>query len=182
MQFNEKYLGDGLDPKEHKALYDAIVESSPKNVFEIGTRKGGGSTLYILQALRKLNKGTLHTVEIKPEAYNDAVQLYKKKFPGLLPFGKFYLGKSTDVFGKILEKMDKVDFLFLDGEENPDSTMVEYDLFRNKFKKGSRLACHDWKISKMKKLKPVLLEDSGWKQLLLISSTLTGFALFERIV
>ncbi len=181
MNFDEKLHGDGLDQKEHKALYNAIVEAKPSNVFEIGTRKGGGSTLYISKALKEVGYGVLFTVECNKEAYETAVNTYKNRFPELNKYINFLLGKSQEVFSPILEAIDKVDFVFLDGEENSDRTIEEFNMFSPKFAVGTRVACHDWNIGKMKKLKPILLDSSEWEQLVEINDTLTGFSVFKKV-
>jgi len=182
MDFTTKFFEDGLDPKENKALYEAIIKKKPDVVFEVGTRRGGGSTYYISSALAANGKGILHTIECDPACHAQAVSLYKGQLAGLSKHVNLYLGKSHEVFPKVLESMPCIDALFLDGEENADQTMREFEMFLPKLGVGSILACHDWSVSiKMLYLRPLLESSPDWQPMVKIMDTQTCFAIHRRI-
>lgn len=181
MDFTTKFCEDGLDPRENKALYEAMIEKKPDVVFEVGTRRGGGSTYYISSALAANSKGILHTVECDPACHSQAVALYGGQLASLSRHVKLYLGKSHEVFPPVLQSVPKVDALFLDGEENADQTMREFEMFLPKLVAGSILACHDWNIFKMARLRPLLEASTDWQPLVKIMDTQTCFAIHRRI-
>jgi predicted O-methyltransferase YrrM len=180
MDFTVKFLQDGLDPKENKALYDAVIFNKPDVVFEVGMRRGGGSTYYIASAMAENGKGMLHTIECDPECHAQAIRLYDRQLKHLSKYVTKYLGKSHEVFPAVLSKIDKVDIVFLDGEENANSTMREFEMFLPKIPVGGILACHDWNIHKMEKLRPLLEKSQDWMPMVKIMDTLTCFAMHRR--
>jgi len=168
-------------PEERRALYNIILEKKPECVFEIGTWKGGGSTYFIAHALKKNRKGTLYTIEADREFFDHARNLYETHLKSLKPYIRFHLGKSDSVYPAILENVARVDLLFLDGAENAEQTIKEFHLFMPKLAARSVVACHDWKIHKMEKLRPLLESDPQWKCIALITDSPTGFSAWEKI-
>ena len=67
---------------ERKLLHETIKKYKPSVCVEIGTWKGGGSTLFIGQALYENKKGILHTIEIYPDYYNESLSNYQKHLSG----------------------------------------------------------------------------------------------------
>jgi predicted O-methyltransferase YrrM len=181
MDFSIGFNGDGLQPKENEALYQLIRDARPESVFEVGTRRGGGSTFFITSALRDNGGGMLYTVECDPECYQKASDFYNHSHPELRPFVTLMVGKSQDVLPTILAKVGKIDVLFLDGEEHSNRTVEEYKMFLPYLLPGSKLACHDWNIGKMAILKPDLLSDKNWQVRLVFDDTMTGFAILNRV-
>lgn len=181
MDFSVRFNQDGLDPKENKALYRAVLDKKPNVVFEVGTRRGGGSTYYIASAMAENDQGTLYTIECDSECYKQGVALYDGQLKHLAPYVKLHLGKSHEVFPALLQTMGSVDMVFLDGEENADQTMREFDMFLPKLLPGSLLACHDWSIHKMSKLRPLIESSPDWQLVTRIMDTQTCFAIHRRI-
>lgn len=52
---------------ERQALYEAVLRRKPKRCFEIGTWTGGGSTFFIVSALKEAGGGRLYTIEADDE-------------------------------------------------------------------------------------------------------------------
>lgn len=181
MDFNRDRMEGQMLPEERKALYDIIVETKPDIVFEVGTWKGGGSTFFIASALAENKKGRLFTIECDGELFRYAKALYATSLASLRPYVFFNKGESDLVYPKILSEVENVDFVFLDGKEDPEQTVKEYNMFLPHMKAGSYLACHDWKISKMEKLKVILSDCTKWKSILEITHTDTGFAIFKKL-
>jgi len=172
-------LGGGLMKGENEALYNLVLNAKPDLVCEVGTRRGGGSTHIISSALREVGKGMLHTAECDKTFYKQAVKFYDVELAHLKPYVTFHYGTGYDVFMEILGAIGDVDILFLDGI-GYHQTVLEYELFKPKLKKGSYLACHDWHIGKMKKLRPIIEADADWEEILVMKNTLTGFAIHRK--
>lgn len=147
---------------DRQLLYQTIRARRPQTLFEVGTWQGGGSTLFIAQALFENSAGRLHTVELDAEQYARAVANYHRYRPELLPFIEFHQGSSTEVYPPLLQQEDKIDFLFLDGL-GAEQSLAEYNLFAPYLKAGATLIAHDWLDVKMSLLRPVLEADASWQ-------------------
>jgi predicted O-methyltransferase YrrM len=172
--------GDGqMMVKERQAMYDTIVKYKPKRLLEIGTWKGGGSTYIISSAASKCG-GILDTIETDIENYSYAVKLYCGELVYLQPFVKFNHGQSQDIIPRLLWERKAYDFLFLDGAEDQDQTVKEYNMMNEHLALGSILACHDWGTLKMARLKEIIGADKSWQNIVSITDTDTGFQMFQR--
>ena len=166
---NERWFFEGqieipgqLWHAERQLIYHTIRTRRPQTVFEIGTWQGGGSTLFITQALYENGAGRLHTVELNPDLYASAVENYRQYCPHLLPFVKFHAGSSTDVYPSLLQQEGEVDVLFLDGI-CAEQSLAEYQLFAPYLRRGAILIAHDWFDTKMSLLRPFLEADPSWQ-------------------
>lgn len=177
VNFNRNSMEGQLHKEERIKLYDTICEYKPKVLFEIGTWKGGGSTYIISSAIHDNGFGKLHTIEIFKDFYDHAINLYNGELLYLKEFINFNFGDSLDVYPKILDELDSIDFVLLDGKEEAQQTLDEYNLLRPKFKSGTIVMCHDWKTAKSQKVKEVLLTDE-WETLFILDSAV-GFAGFK---
>ncbi|MCW5896056.1 MAG: class I SAM-dependent methyltransferase [Bacteroidetes bacterium] len=148
---------------ERKLLYETIRTHRPKLCFEIGTWRGGGSTLFVSQALFENGSGMVHTVEIDKGFYDEAVSNYRTHLPHLIPHVSFHLGDFREIYKPILEEMKSLDFLILDGAEDPRQTLDQYTFFLPYIKSGTVLMVHDWFTEKTTLLKPVLENAEEWE-------------------
>lgn len=148
---------------ERKLLYETVREYRPELCFEIGTWRGGGSTLFIGQALQENGIGVLHTVEISKEFYDDAVANYQAYLPHLMPHIAFHLGDYKLIYKEILEQKKKIDFLILDGAEDGQETLDQYNFFLPYMKQGAILVVHDWFTEKTRLVKPTLENANEWR-------------------
>jgi predicted O-methyltransferase YrrM len=166
---------------ERKILYEAIRLHKPRTVFEVGTWYGGGSTLFIAQALHDNGCGILYTVEPDPMAHEKAVKGYERELPNLLPHLKFFLGNSVDVFPKELNTFKQIDALFLDGAQDPVQTEREFSMFETHLRPGAVFIAHDWDNEKMKSIRPRIETSSEWilEELLTAPHSL-GLAVYRR--
>jgi predicted O-methyltransferase YrrM len=179
--YRDPYEGQ-MTPEERKVLYNLVLTYKPSNIFEVGTWKGGGSTYFLSSALHELGAGKLHTVEIFPEFYNHAINLYNTDLAMLRGFIDFHLGDSTEEFSKVFSNPDiKADFVLLDGKEYSYQTLVEYNFFKSKMPLGSVLAFHDWKTEKMGIIKNLIKVGEDWKVLEYLPEGPTGFISFEKL-
>lgn len=169
-----------MKPVERMAMYNVVINSKPKRMLEIGTWKGGGST-YILGCAAYEIGSMLYTIESDKALYEAALKLYDERMNILIPHIDFNLGYSQEIIPELLKDGD-FDFVLFDGQEDPDQTVVEYDLLNKHLGLGSIIACHDWKTTKMIKLQEIIDNDNTWNPLVQISGTETGFMIFRRSV
>lgn len=167
-----------MRPVERRAMYNIVIQDRPKRLLEIGTWKGGGST-YILGCACYEIGSKLHTIEANKDFYDSAIRLYDQRMNILQPYIDFHFGYSQDIIPGLLTDGD-FDFVLFDGKEDPEQTVVEYDLLNHHLGFGSLIACHDWKTSKMTKMKEVIANDNTWQNIISILDTDTGFMVFRR--
>jgi len=166
---------------ERKMIYVAVRRYRPESCFEIGTWRGGGSTLFITQALYGNKRGILHMVEVDPALQQSAKSSYEKYLPELLPFVEFHLGDYRREFVSHLEKMERVDFLFLDGAEDGNQTLAQYKFFDPWLKLGSLLLVHDWLTEKTRLLRLEIEHSGKWaQQRVLLPPVSVGMVLLEK--
>lgn len=108
-------------------MWRLVRRFRPHRCIEIGTWKGGGSTLFVTQALHDNGVGLLHTVEIDATVHRQAKAAYERHLPDLLPFVRFELGDYRQVLSDRLADGDGVDLLFLDGAEDAEQTRKQLD-------------------------------------------------------
>lgn len=63
----------------------------------------------------------------------------------------------------MLQQLDKIAFLFLDGAEDAQQTLDQYNFFLPYFKKGTIIILHDWFTEKMKLIKPLVENEEKWE-------------------
>ncbi|MEM1995637.1 MAG: class I SAM-dependent methyltransferase [Thermoplasmatales archaeon] len=148
---------------DRKLLYYTVRTYKPQYCFEIGTWRGGGSTLFISQALYENGTGKLYTVEIDENYFNEARENYQIYLPHLVPYVEFYLGDYREIYPRILNSVRNVDLLFLDGPEDASETMEQFNFFLPYMRKGSLLIAHDWFTEKCRLLKPFIEESVDWE-------------------
>ena len=166
---------------ERKLLHETVRAYRPVHCFEIGTWRGGGSTLFISQALQENGNGTLHTVEINREFYDDAVKNYSAYLPRLVPHVTFHLGDYRSIYAQVLGECKEIDFLILDGAEDGAQTLEQYNFFLPYIKAGMVLMVHDWFTEKTRLLKPILENADEWEiRTLLVPPVSLGFMLAVR--
>lgn len=148
---------------ERRLIYQTVRRHKPQHCFEIGTWQGGGSTLFISQALRDNGAGKLHTVEVDRGFYEEAVRKYREYVPALTPHVEFHYGDYREEYGAILEKGGGVDFLLLDGQEDPEETLEQFEFFRPYASGGTILMAHDWYTDKCALLRTALEGSGQWE-------------------
>lgn len=181
VDFNRDMWEGQMTPSERECMYNVLIEKKPETLFEIGTWKGGGSTYFISSALLENKKGTLYTIECEKKFYDHAINLYNTTLSYLSPYIKFFFGKSEEIYSEILKNIKDIDFLLLDGKEDSNQTIIEYNMFVSHFHSGSLLACHDWNIGKMEKLKPIIKNDKNWTLIKELNEGPTGFCIYIRV-
>jgi predicted O-methyltransferase YrrM len=144
---------------ERKLLYETVLDTKPNVAFEIGTWEGGGSTLFIAQALFESGNGVLHTVELDLERYSTARHSYETHLPHLVDTVRFHHGSSLEVMPDLLSSEGRCDLLFLDGAQDAEQTWDELEMFLEYLRPGSVVIAHDWDNDKMATVRPRIESD-----------------------
>lgn len=149
---------------ERVMLHEAVLRKRPLMSIEIGTWRGGGSTYQIVSALQKLGCGHLYTCDINPEYVAEA-----RSFYGQEQFIKYCtptLMQSTEFIKSILEEFGSPDFVFFDGSECPNESLVDFKMLENWLVSGAVFMMHDWLTPESHKadlLRPYLEAHTGWR-------------------
>lgn len=157
-------------PKEREFLFNAILERKPKNVFEAGTWKGGGSTLQIGNALKEIGSGHLYTCELNEAFYNQATQIFDD--PKWKPYVTCHLMPSTQLLTELFNKGVELDFIFFDGAPEAEVNLSDFQLMQDKVPAGTYFCSHDWDLrnradgghsTRSVLLRPYLEKSKKWK-------------------
>jgi len=153
------FLEGQLNDVERNYIFQAVAELLPKKpaCIEVGTDKGGGSTLQILQALAH-GEGLLFGIEASQENYAEMTKTLLLREPGLFKRCGPSCGFSQKVIPALIAKrrLPAVDFAFLDGGNNPREQITEFKLLDPLMPVGSALMAHDVLLRKGKWLRRFL--------------------------
>lgn len=157
-----------LNAAERRLLTEAMTGAAtkPEVVIEVGTWLGGGSTLHILRALEKNGTGHLWGVEADRSIYEAMLANIRAAVPEASARFTPIFGFSDDIIPQWLKEQGrglKVDFAFLDGGNNPQEQITEFELLDPHIPVGGQLMAHDAKLRKGKWLLPYLRLLDHWK-------------------
>ena len=160
----EEILQGSIKPPETCFLWDLIVERQPSVVLQIGTFVGV-SALIIAEALRFNNKGVLYAVdpEISHRAIKNPVDVCrhlarKRSVDNRIRFIKGWFSNSPDsgpgtgnrstseipvVSQALLEKMDPLDMVFIDGDHSTLCCICDFEAVKNHLSEKGIALFHD---------------------------------------
>jgi len=145
---------------ERDFLYGAVRQMKPLVVLEIGTWKGGGSTMQITNALRDtVIGGKLFTCDPSPEMVEIAKALHKDdRNVYIFKFG------STEMIKMMLQKNLIPDLVFFDGPEDADTALNDIQMLEPHMRSSSTFMMHDWDPPSIKasKIRPYMESNPGW--------------------
>src|SRR5580693_2014676 len=95
-------------PKLAQLIYRLVADLQPKNMIELGTCLGSTS-LYLQKAAPKAK---LYTLEGCPETARIATEVFKKAGENRI---EQVIGNFDDTLPSVIKKLDKLDFVFVDG-------------------------------------------------------------------
>ena len=148
-----------LNPLERAQISSALLRLGRKDpiCLEVGTYKGGGSTLQILAVLAKTG-GALFGIEASPTIFQEMREALLKQEPDLCQRFHPILGFSQEQIPALVQsgQLPRVDFVFLDGGNNPREQIEELGLLDPKMPTGSILMAHDALLRKGKWLRRIL--------------------------
>ncbi len=185
----DRFFFDGHRPlpgqmytADRKALYDTIISQKPRYCFEIGTYTGGGSTFFLGSAFKHLGSGKLVTLETDEYFFNLAQNYYRNNLPQIGHYVKFLHGSNPDVFLPYIHECGgQVDCVFLDGSDNPQETVDQFNFFKQFTHQGTKLMVHDWNTQKTQLLRPILENDEQWQQILILNEPVSvGFVVYTH--
>lgn len=155
-----------LNTNEREIITQWVTTIKPEHAMEVGTWLGGGSTLHILKALEANGHGHLWGIEAFQSIYdamlaniNSAGKEIAARFTPLFGF-------SQNVIPEFLAKNGEnttLQFVFLDGGDNPMEQITEFQILRDAMPVGSVLLSHDAKLRKGKWLVPYLRAHDNWE-------------------
>jgi predicted O-methyltransferase YrrM len=157
-----------LNDNERELLTRAILNASPspKIALEVGTWLGGGSTLHILCALEKNACGHLWGIEADRGIYDRMIANLRAGAPDSVHRFTPLFGFSQDAIPNWISEQSpslQIDFVFLDGGNNPLEQIVEFRLLDPYIPVGGQLMAHDAKLRKGKWLGPFLRSLDNWQ-------------------
>src|SRR5260221_7077276 len=122
-----------LNAGERGFITSAILNAvkKPQVALEVGTWLGGGSTLHILRALEQNGAGHLYGIEADSSIYERMVENIRKAAPEAAHRFTPIFGCSDQAIPALLAGQPadfKVDFIFLDGGNNPGEQILEFRL------------------------------------------------------
>ncbi len=156
-----------LNSAERQLITDAIcgADKKPGVVIEVGTWLGGGSTLHILRALERNGTGHLWGIEVDRSIYERMIAAIRAAAPQEANRFTPLFGFSQDVLKQWQQEQPPniaVDFVFLDGGNNPREQMEEFDLLNPLIPVGGQLMSHDAKVRKGRWLVPYVSRLDNW--------------------
>jgi predicted O-methyltransferase YrrM len=161
-----------IEGQLNSAERDLLVRSiqgaprPPEVALEVGTWLGGGSTLHILRALEANGRGHLWGIEADKNIYERMLANIKAAAPQAVHRFTPLFGFSQEVIPQWVSGQPKglqVDFVFLDGGNNPGEQITEFRLLDPFVPVGGQLMAHDAKLRKGKWLRPYLMHLDNWR-------------------
>lgn len=157
-----------LNPQERDFITKAILNApvKPRVTLEVGTWLGGGSTLHILRALEQNGQGHLYGIEADRSIYDRMVANIRKAAPEAAKRFTPIFGFSDESIPKWAAEQPKdltIDFVFLDGGNNPMEQITEFRLLDKYIPVGGQLLGHDARLRKGKFLVPYLQRLDNWE-------------------
>jgi len=147
-----------------KVILNAPVK--PRMALEVGTWFGGGSTLHILRALEQNGIGQLYGIEADSSIYARMIENIQKAAPAAAKRFSPFFGFSDEAIPALFAKQSvdfAVDFVFLDGGNNPKEQIMEFWLLDKHIPVGGQLLAHDARMRKGKFLAPYLKLLDNWE-------------------
>jgi predicted O-methyltransferase YrrM len=157
-----------LNATERRILTEAITQAAkkPEVVIEVGTWLGGGSTFHILRALEQNGTGHLWGVEADRSIYDRMLANIRAAVPEASKRFTPIFGFSQDIIPQWIQERGpglKVDLAFLDGGNNPQEQIDEFELLDPCIPVSGQLMAHDAKLRKGKWLVPYIRALDHWQ-------------------
>jgi hypothetical protein len=156
-----------LNEVERRLITEAILNApkKPETAVEVGTWLGGGSTLHILRALEKNGTGHLWGIEVDRSIYEQMLANLRSAAPEVCHRFTPLFGFSQDVLRDWTRERagTGVDFVFLDGGNNPREQIDEFRLLDPLIPVGGQLMSHDAKARKGRWLVPFISRLDNWE-------------------
>lgn len=157
-----------LNETERGLITGAITGAltKPLVAIEVGTWLGGGSTLHILRALEQNGTGRLWGIEADRSIYERMLANIRAAAGTAASRFNPRFGFSQDVLKQWKKEQPAdvaVDFVFLDGGNNPREQIEEFELLDPLIPVGGQLMAHDAKMRKGRWLVPFVSRLDNWE-------------------
>jgi predicted O-methyltransferase YrrM len=157
-----------LSETERRLITEAITGAAKKPLvaIEVGTWLGGGSTLHILRALEQNGTGRLWGIEADRSIYERMLANIRAAAGTAASRFNPLFGFSQDVLKQWKKEQPAdvtVDFVFLDGGNNPREQIEEFELLDPLIPVGGQLMAHDAKVRKGRWLVPFISRLDNWE-------------------
>jgi predicted O-methyltransferase YrrM len=164
---NSASIPGQLNEVERKIIRSHVRSLESANILvEVGTWKGGGSTLSILEELKDRNSGHLLGIEAAPEIYQEMTANLQTALPDALQWFTPVFGFSQKVLPALLGGQlanQEIDLVFLDGGDNPREQIDEFNMLAPRIRTGGVLMSHDANFRKGKWLVPYVRALDNWQ-------------------
>ncbi|HEY4327413.1 MAG TPA: class I SAM-dependent methyltransferase [Mucilaginibacter sp.] len=122
---NQKKIGDLAhnalkSPKLAQLLYRLAADLKPQNIIELGTCLGI-TTVYLQKAAPQAN---IYTLEGCPQTAGIAQETFEKSGTNKI---ELITGNFDDTLPSVINKLDKLDFVFIDGNHQKDATLKYFE-------------------------------------------------------
>jgi len=148
---------------EREILMRAVAQFRHPTILEVGTYKGGGSTITFLEELLRSGGGTLYGIESDAANFVEMQDNIRGANIKFLNFFKPLHGFSQQVIPQLLDEASCFDLVFLDGGNNPREQIEEFELVKDIIPIGGYLLSHDANLRKGRWLVPFLTELDNWR-------------------
>jgi tRNA A58 N-methylase Trm61 len=145
-----------LTGAERALMWCIMLAEEPVSVFEAGTWLGGGSTYVVAQALYRLGRGMLTTVEIDADRGATANARYAAHRPHLLPYIEFHNARTEDYLASIPGRM--FDAFVCDGGDRFADVLAMEQMLRP----GGSMFFHDWTSDAHARSREYLTASDAW--------------------
>jgi len=107
-------------PKLAQLLYRLVKDQQPQNMIELGTCLGTTS-LYLKSAVPSAE---LYTLEGCPQTGNVAKEVFERSNVDSI---KQVIGNFDDTLKEVIDSLDQLDFVFVDGNHQKDATLKYFE-------------------------------------------------------
>lgn len=152
-----------LHVAEKDILRARVAAMTDPTILEIGTYKGGGSTLTFLEAIKRKNSGRLIGIEADPDVFSEMKSNIISVDAGYFAFFEPISGFSQRVIPSLLTKCPRFDLAFLDGGNNPREQIEEFELLKDAIPVGGYVFSHDANLRKGCWLVPYISALDNWR-------------------
>jgi len=162
--------GSGSTDQDYFIMYAVARAIQATRIVEIGTNRGFSTTVFCQAVIDNKQTPQIFTIdnwEINPQTFDMAKDLFAKT-----GFGKYIeivIGKSQDVLPNLLNRIGKVDLMFIDGSHKPEDAITD---FRNAKDYTDYILLHDTGEGKIKYLE--LIRKEGWTTISLPTRYIEG--------
>ena len=150
--------GSGSTDQDYFVMYAITRAIQATRIVEIGTNRGFSAITFCQAVIDNKQTPYIWTIDdwkINPKTFDIASGLFDKT--GFAKYMEIIVGSSQDVLPDLLNRIGKVDLMFIDGSHKPEDAITD---FRNAKDYTDYILLHDTGEGKIKYLE--LIRKEGW--------------------